>query len=274
MPLIITATDFSDIANNAVHYACKIAAATGATVTVFHTFMIPVSFNDNPMPVMPIEDGKEIAEESMKQLINVLQSTYPDIQINSHVTFGDITESLQDYIEKLNPWLIVIGNSSTENGTYWLGSNLVSEMRQVPSSIMAVSPDTVYKPVKNICFACDLKYPTSELPISELLELITATKANLHILNVGHDKSFGVKIPAEANELREALKEVNPEYHFVENEDVEEGIKDFINLNNIDWLIVTPHKHSFFDSLFRKNHTKEIVRKVHIPTVALHKKDT
>lgn len=272
MPLIITATDFSEIANNAVHYACKIATATNDSVTVFHTFMIPVSFNDNPMPVMPIEDGKQIAEESMNQLITKLQAIYPDIQINSHVTFGDITESLQDYIEKVNPWLIVIGNSSTENGTYWLGSNLVSEMRRISASIMAVSPDTSYKPVKNICFACDLKYPISELPINELLEFVAATKANLHILNVGNNKSFGVEIPTEANELREALKEINPEYHFADNEDVEEGIKDFITLNNIDWLIVAPHKHSFFESLFRKNHTKEIVRKVHIPIVALHKK--
>jgi len=272
MPLIITATDFSEIANNAVHYACKIASATGATVTVFHTFMIPVSFNDNPMPVMPIEDGKEIAEESMKQLLGVLQRTYPDVQINSHVTFGDITESLQEYVEKQHPWLIIIGNSSTENGTYWLGSNLVSEMRRIRSSIIAVSPDTSYAPVKDVCFACDLKHPASELPINELLELVVTIKAKLHILNVGHNKSFGIEIPAEANALRESLKEIDPEYHFVDSDDVEEGIKDFIALNNIDWLIVAPHKHSFFESLFRKNHTKEIVRKIHIPIVALHKK--
>jgi hypothetical protein len=50
MPLIIAATDFSDVAENAVNYACSLATAQKAEVMVIHSFIVPVMFSDIPMP--------------------------------------------------------------------------------------------------------------------------------------------------------------------------------------------------------------------------------
>jgi nucleotide-binding universal stress UspA family protein len=50
----------------------------------------------------------------------------------------------------------------------------------------------------------------------------------------------------------------------------EEAIEDFIEKNEIDWLVMIPRKHSFFEGLFHKSHSKAIARRVRIPLVALH----
>jgi nucleotide-binding universal stress UspA family protein len=273
MPVIIAATDFSDIGNNAVHYACNMAMAYNASVTIVHSYLIPVSFTDNPMPVMPIEEGQRIATESMNELAEKLGQTYPQLSINSHITFGDITDSLQEYTENTNPWMIVVGNSTNENDTLWLGSNLINELRNLPYSVMAISPGTTFKPANKICLACDFKNIAHHLPADTLIDIVQNTKAALHVLNVDHDnKDFGTEAPLQSTALHELLIPADPHYHYIDNADIEEGIKNFIEENNIDWLVVTPHKHPFFEGLFHKSHTKAIVKRIHVPIIALHEK--
>ena len=57
-----------------------------------------------------------------------------------------------------------------------------------------------------------------------------------------------------------------------EKESVEDGINGFLADNQMDWLMIMPHKQSFFEWLFHKSHTKAIVKTVQIPLVAIHEK--
>lgn len=271
MPVIIAATDFSEVGDNAIDYACNMAMAHKASVTIIHSYMIPVSFNDNPMPVMPIEEGRRIAEESMDALVTKLARTYPSLSINSHISFGDITDSLQEYTENIDPWMIVVGNSTAEGDSLWMGSNLINELRNLEYTVVAISPETRFKPLNKICLACDLKNIAHHLPANTLIDIVQKTGAALHVLNVDHDnKDFGTATPPQSSALHEILAPADPHYHFIDSAEIEEGIKKFIEENNMDWLVVTPHKHPFFEGLFHKSHTKAIVKKIHIPIVALH----
>lgn len=271
MSVIIAATDFSPTANSAVDYACQMAQAYGASLHIVHSFVIPVTFGDTPMPLMPVDDGREIAEESMGELINQLHQSYPGVIIEPVITYGDITDSLEDYSEKQNPWLIVVGNSSTSDTQFWLGSNLISELRDLPQTVLAVPPGTKFNPPKNICLACDFKQVGKTFPAAEIIALAEQTKAQLHILNVDHDnKNFGTEMPLNAEVIHNYLKDAAPQYHYIESKDIEEGISNFVTEKGMDWLVVIPHKHSFFDSLFKKSHTSAIVKMSHIPLVALH----
>jgi len=63
---------------------------------------------------------------------------------------------------------------------------------------------------------------------------------------------------------------IEHKFHFIENESVQEAINDFIDHNDMDLLIMLPKKHSFFESLFRRSQTKEMLYHSHIPILALH----
>lgn len=270
MSLIITATDFSEIANNAVHYACAMATGCNARVTIVHSFAIPVTFTDNPMPLMPIDEGKEVAEESMSLLVSKLSLAYPGLLIDSHITFGDITSSLDEYAEKHEPSFIVIGNSSSDEAASWWGSNLLSEIRELKYPVIAVPAGYSYKAVNKICFACDLKHFADKMPLDDLMNLVGSMNADLHILNVDNTKETGMTLPAEASALQQQLIAVNAQYHYMESENIDEGIQKFVEANSMDWLVVTPHNYSFFEGLFHKSHTKEMLRRIHVPVIALH----
>lgn len=273
MPHILVASDFSDLAAKAVHYACCLAGEYRMPVTVLHSFIIPVAFSDTPMPVIPVDEGREIAEERMQELQQTLAQTYPELEIRGKIMFGDITDCLEEYTEEAKPWITVVGNSGTDDAMLWLGSNVLSILRHAQSTVVAIPPDASYKKPEKICFACDFKNIADHLQTEQLVHLVQTTGAHLHVLNVDyHNANFDADRTLQSTKLHTALASLNPVYHFVEKENVEDGIQEFIEANRMDWLVIVPHKHSFFESLFHKSHTKALMKETHIPLVVMHEK--
>jgi nucleotide-binding universal stress UspA family protein len=274
MSNIITATDFSDIADKAVNYACRMAAQLNDSIIVIHAFIIPVAFTDTPMPVMPIEDGKKIADSRMNEYIGKLRSVFPDLNILSQVMYGEIVDCLQEYIdENKGSRCIVMGNSAAEGPSIWTGGTILHALRKLEYPVIAIPENAVYKPVKKICLACDYKEITDKFPLEQLKDLVIETGAELHVLNIGHNsKDITDSTVMETEQLHLYLKDLAPQYHFIDSENVDVSIESFVKSNNMDWLIVIPHKHSFFEKLFHKNHTEALAGISHVPLVALHSK--
>lgn len=273
MPYIIAATDFSDAANNALHYACKLAEDCNASLKVVHSFMIPVTFGENPMPVMPLDEGREIAEERMDTLVKELAHTYPHLAISGQVTFGDMVDSLQEITDEEKPLMVVLGNDGAKDDLMWLGSNTVNAMRHVKVPVLGVPTGYPYKLAKKMCYACDFKNNDDMVLAEDFKHLAAMTGAQLHILYVGkntNESSEEQQLNMENTPLHQSLKTMDPVYHFVEKDSIDEGVEEFIAANNIDWLVIVPHKHSFLESIFKKSHTKSLVKKTDIPLVALH----
>ena len=270
---IIVATDFSEVADNALRYACQLARDVNASITVVHSFIIPVTFSDTPMPVMPLDEGREIAQDRMNEVMAGLRNGFSDVQLDGKIMFGDIIDSIQELAEDTKPWLIVLGNSGSGNAPLWLGSNVLSGLKDLHTPVLAVPLQARYKRPEKICFACDFQNITNELPATDILQLIAETKAELHVLTVDFEnKNLNETTVFENAGLHHALATLQPVYHYVEKENVEDGIHDFLADNQMDWLMIMPHKHSFFDWLFHKSHTKAIMKTVEIPLVAIHEK--
>ncbi len=270
---ILVATDFSPIAETAVGYACRLARDFQAPLTLLHAFVIPVTFSDTPMPVMPLDEGRTIAEERLQAIVADLHREFPEIEIERKVMFGDITDCLEEYMEIEKPWMVILGNSGTAEQALWLGSNVLAVLKNLKNTVMAIPPEVSYRKPEKICFACDFKNIADHLQTEDLMQLASRTGAQLHVLNVDYqNKNYSTNTLPESPELHAMLAPLNPVYHFVEKENVEEGIQEFITANQMDWLVIVPHKYSFLESLFHKSHTKAIMKKVHIPLIAMHEK--
>ncbi|HJS53442.1 MAG TPA: universal stress protein, partial [Chitinophagaceae bacterium] len=95
--------------------------------------------------------------------------------------------------------------------------------------------------------------------------------AELHVLNVDYEnKHFKPETPEESLMLHTLLEDLNPNYHFINHVDIEEGINEFVESNNIDLLITIPKKHKLLDSLFKPSSTKQLVTQSHVPVMCVH----
>jgi nucleotide-binding universal stress UspA family protein len=66
------------------------------------------------------------------------------------------------------------------------------------------------------------------------------------------------------------LAPLHPNYHIQGGvHDVEQAIQNFIESNDIDWVVMIPRKHSFFQGLFHRSHTRAVANHTSIPIMAL-----
>ncbi len=272
MKLIVTATDFSEVAENATHYACQLAVAQNARLVIIHSFLFPVMFSDVPMPSSLISDVETDSEGQMKITVHNLQQAYPALDIQGTVIDGDIISALEKYSEQnQEPWLVVLGNSMAAEHASSIDSIVISAFRLMKYPVLAIPPGAVFKPVKKICLAFDNKHEGNAKALTQLKDIAMAFSAELEVLNLQIDV-FNRDNMTDIDEAAiNILAPANPHFHIIYDvNNIENAITDFVDKNNVDWLIMIPRKHSFFEGLFHKSHSTAMAHKSHIPIVALH----
>jgi K+-sensing histidine kinase KdpD len=110
-------------------------------------------------------------------------------------------------------------------------------------------------------------------PIEPIRKLINTFNAELYVLNVDFEKqNFSSSTPEEYINLDTMLAGLNPIYENIENKDVDQGISEFAEKNNLDLVITLPKKHSFLEKVFEKSHTRDLIHHTNIPLLCLQVK--
>ena len=108
------------------------------------------------------------------------------------------------------------------------------------------------------------------MPIDEIRGLVNNFNAELHVINTGKKEDFDPEIIFKSLKLEKLLGGIRAVYHFISNEDTDNGIISFTENNGIDLLIVLPKRHGLIDSLLLESHSKELVLHCHVPIMGLH----
>ncbi|MEO5592966.1 MAG: universal stress protein, partial [Chitinophagaceae bacterium] len=120
--------------------------------------------------------------------------------------------------------------------------------------------------------ACDLQQADLAEQVEEITYLFNEFHPQLHILHVS-TKKHGMLSKEEikmTESLRTLLKEENPVFHFIQDENIESSLITFSEKNNLDLLIVIPKKHGLLNSLLSKSYSKEIILTTHVPVMSIH----
>lgn len=276
MKTIIVPTDFSAAAYNAARYALGLASQMGACrVVLYHAYELVVPVPDMPsaIPMVDPEDLKAASEEGLEKMQRELATEIPanvilDLRAENHLLAANINGFCIDQQADL----IIMG---TEGGSQFeeilIGSNSVDVARHTACPVIIVPADAVYRPIKKIVFACDFKHIGENTPIGTLKSLLTIFNAELHVLNIDHSgKGLAGETPMESLLLDTLLEGHNPIYHFVDNENVVNGIMDFSEKEGADLIFIIPRKHGLFEGMFRRSRTTQLAFHSHIPLLAIH----
>ncbi|MDX1936457.1 MAG: universal stress protein [Flavihumibacter sp.] len=273
MKTIIVPTDFSVIAENAMRFAIDMAQHINASLLLLHIYQIPVAIGEVPMPLVNVEELQKSSEEKLKTLKNDIEKlTACKVKVYTEARLGDVVDELQNVCATVQPFAVILGTKGSGALERMLfGSVTLSAMKHLDVPVMVIPPGARYKPVHKIGLACDFKNVVAATPEKEIKSIVKEFNAELHVLNVDyHNQHFEAKTPEESFLLHNMLAEIKAEYHFIEKENVEEGINEFAETNNIDFVIVIPKKHQFLEGLFHKSHSKELAFHSHVPVMAIH----
>ena len=274
MKTIIIPTDFSPVSTNAMNYAVDMALAIDASIMLFNVYQIPVSMTDVPLVMVSVEELKKAAEEKLVELKDaVAHITSGKLKIYTESRLGNVVDELEDLCKQLNPFAVVMGTKGTTGlDRVIFGSVTLTAIRHLTSPVICVPPGKEYgKGIKKIGFACDFEQVVKTTPTDTIKEMIKTFNAELHVLNVDfNNRHFKPETPQESLLLHTMLEDVKPVYHFIQHKDIEDGINEFAEKNNLDLIIAIPKKHKLLEGIFKPSSTKQLVFESHVPVMCVH----
>ena len=274
MKTIIVPTDFSPVATNAMNFAADMAIQIKASLMLLHIYQVPVSMTDVPVVLVSNDELRKDSESKLKELKESLAHiTSGKIKIYTEARMGDTVDELEDVAKLIEPFAVIMGTKGTSGVERMLfGSTTLTAIRHLKWPVIVVPPGKEYGTgIKKIGFACDFNKVIENTPVQFIRNMVKEFGAELHVLNVDYEqRHFKPDTPEESLMLHTLLEELDPKYHFINHKDVEEGIHEFAETNNIDLLITIPKKHGLLDNLFKHSSTKELVTHSHVPVMCVH----
>jgi nucleotide-binding universal stress UspA family protein len=261
---ILIATDFSSNANEAAKFGQRVAEKLNATISFVHVYSYPVIHTEFPEMIdyKAFEDAKQSQMKHWMKQWDQLDPK-PEIHLISGISFYD---EIQEFLKKHTFDMLIIGMTGVSNiGGMLLGSNTLSLISHSPIPVLAI-PQVwdEQKEIEQLAFAFDGKPISNPKSITFLEHFAATLSKKINVCHVSNKKSEGLKEMVSQN-----LLSLPHQLHIEENEDVNNGILDYVANNHVDILAIIPKKHHFFNRLFNPPHTQAISESLTVPLLAL-----
>jgi len=267
MKRILLLTDFSETARNAAMYAIKMFENENVTFSLLNAF--DLDFSGSPY-VMQIKD--EMAEESrrgLKKDMEMLKYHFPQAKIDVMSRFGALIPIVQEELSENFYDLVVIGcvgETALEN--FLLGSHAYEIVKKIETAILIVPKSTRFRKPDKIVMATDLKDIMHDESIDPLRNILHHYNASLLFVNVLNSESEN-RLQSEAK-LIEHFPGVDVNFNFVENQDVCNGILNFMDDNHADIVTIIRRKVGVIERLLHPSITKKMVLQPEHPMLIIH----
>jgi nucleotide-binding universal stress UspA family protein len=274
MKTILAPTDFSPTAKIAINYAVEIAKHAKAKLILFHVFPVPFVPAEAPI-TPPVDEIEKECMEDLKSIEKKLRMKHGDsITIECACSCGFPVEEINRYAEENEIDLIVMGMEGAGYLTEkMIGSITTSLIKKAKRPVLAIDKHIKFRAINKIALACDNAEAKDKSILDPLKELALLFKSHIYVVNVvpeseviaSVDKSFSNFI--KVNGL---LKGIDHSFHFTSNDDVVDGINNFIDDQKIDLIVIIPRVHSILKQLFHPPVSKHMVFHTKVPLLALH----
>jgi len=275
MKLLLVPTDFSPTADNAMKYAMDMALAMGAKIMLVNTYEIPISFSEVPLVTVSVEQLHKMSQEKLSELKhNIDTITGGKLHVYTESRLGSVSEEVKKFCDTLDPYAVVMGTRGISGaGQFFLGSNSMSVIEKIDTPVFIIPPGVRFKPFRKVGLATDMENVSESIPVSPIRELVNFFNSDLHVLNVDyHEKHVTSYTPEESLRLDTMLSDMHPVYDMVQNKDVEEGLNDFTEKNNIDLLITVPKKRHFLEKILEPSTTRKLIYHTMVPLMCIKMK--
>lgn len=276
MKTIIVPTDFSETAYNAARYAIQLATQLGAArVVLYHAYELIVPIPDLPtaVPMVDIDELKAASVEGLNKMKTALSATLPaGVILEQRAENHLLAANLDNICKEEGADVVVMGiTGGSQLEEILVGSNTVDVVKNSRYPIVVVPSGAVFKPVRKVAFACNLKNVAEVTPIEPLKKLLDIFKPELHVVNVSPDnKENDGGLSKEGQQLDALLKGYNPQYHFIDSSNVVAGVTEFAEASNADLILIVPRKHGLFESIFKRSHASRFAFHTTIPLLSIH----
>lgn len=274
MKTILVPTDFSDNAAHALTYAAALANQVRAKLIIVHIINLPVrSVGSNAIIPRDAQLENE-SQQELNQLSKKLQMEYgSELEVDTICQFGFFMATLNELVVTKLVDLVIMGTHGASNLLdNLIGSNTSLYIKVASCPVLAVPAQANFTGFKKIAYASDFESDET-IFLHQLFGMAEPFKTEVTILNV--QTIYQLNIVDDDQILRDIVKHF-PEnrYSFatIKEDDVVEGLHQFLEDNTVDMLAISIHKRDFLEDLFHRSISKQLLFHATVPVLSLPEK--
>ena len=280
---ILVPTDFSDCAYNATRFAVLFAdkyaePLTIELLTVVYPEAEPVDFPtfSESATRQKVEWANHNIKEFSDTILAQLQPNHtlqrvPHFQ--SCVEIGTTPSSVISRMAQENDVDIVIMGTQGENSAIGqlLGTTASGTIRKSEKPTLVIPEGYKMPEVIKLSYATDLTTtdPYHIWELSKFFEPFSIIMRVIHINNETLQEKTEISMKNLESFFAEQLPSLQITFHNIPGTDVAEGLKEFNEEWDINLLVLYRKHRGFFDRLFHKSVTKQVVLQPEIPTLII-----
>lgn len=270
MNTILVATDFSNAAKNAAIYAAHLAKKADAKLILFNSFYV-ISPETSALTITYLIDTahKEAMAELNKLASELRAKLGSDIKIVTTAKLANADFEIITYAEEMNVDLVVMGmKGHNKLKELLVGSTATNVISHCKFPILLVPENATFRYLKNVVLATDYKKIEDASSLNLLRELLELFGSNIRVASVITE---GVIDDEDEKGISPEvyLDDFSQKVHFIENQNVIEGLNEFVDKSEADLVVTIPRMHSFLYYLISGSITRKMAFHTHVPLLTL-----
>lgn len=268
---ILVPTDFSENANDALLYAIELAKEFNSTLHVVNSYKIPYSSTTITSTLKEImkKDSIEGVEKTIEK-INFLG--FDSAKVVSKSFSGDLIQVITPYINENSIDIVVMGTKGASGiEEVLIGSTAESVVRHVPVPVLIIPSKVKFTSLNTIGLAADFQKEINKNDLQPYLNIAKQYGAKTLIINVD-DKEENILSTDKAVhgiKLDHLFGDLPHTFHYEMNDDIVEGLNNFVQKFNCQMLVLLARKHNLFEKVFHKSITNSLTCHSEIPTFVI-----
>ncbi len=269
MSTIVAATDYSNIAENAVEYAAAIAKLKNERLILLYD--IEVAFHAENAQLSPASfEALYQKEESRLRLRTTSLGEKYGIEVLPKVTNSVVENELTNLIAEYDVYMVVMGMASQSRYQEIWGNTTTKIIKKLPVNVLAVPAKAKYEGLKKVLFACDALHGVPKELLARVKNIALMTHAEVEVLLVSTSPEKTYEEDSYSLQAVNAHLEGLPfHYENVNADSIVEGIRMEVIRSNADLLIMAPQKHGFWDSVIHRSKTRSMASGLDIPLLSV-----
>lgn len=274
MENILVPIDFSNASQNAAKYAVSLAGIFNSKV-IFINVVPSVFIVDDESAASRIVVQAELVEGNKELVVKEIEtlSKKNSVKIEGFVGEGNSSDIILKMADENQADMIVMGMKGRGKSNSVFGSTTTAIIRKSSFPVLVIPENSLYQSIDTITFATDFDAETERVRYSLLMEIAKKYNSFIQILNVQKNE-MKMSDDEFIGKMRTHFAFTNSKHSFntIEDKSVIEGISKFIEEKPSDLLAMMAQKHSLFERMLGKVHTKEMSYETKIPLLVLQNK--
>lgn len=288
---ILVPVDFTVHSENAAQYALHIAGQLKSDIKLVNAYLDPMgtpqayleSYTYQLNIDSVIREVEQETHKSLEAIVNRLKKSLKEqgikgVGISFDLFKGAAVDVILSEIEDYKPGMIIIGSRGNElEGIRTFGSVTGHLIQKSSVPVLAVPKDfdsKHFKSPKRVLYATNFD-DTDFAALRRLVAFVKPFNAKIYCVHAALEESNlidEVQLRKMRQYLYDSMGNYNIECGLLETMDIQTGIEDFIEDQNIDVLAVTTRKRNMLTRMFKRSLTRKFLFHSHIPLLVFQAK--